>query len=619
MNCKSFWLASLLALTGLFHQNIASAAPLERVEPAFWWVGMQNPELQLLVYGENIGNTLPEITYPGVRIERTTRVESPNYLFIDLRILNNQDPASFDILFKIGNQVQTTYRYELRPRKKGSAQRQGFSPADVLYLVTPDRFVNGDPKNDAVPGLAEKPNRQNPGGRHGGDIAGLIKSLDYIENMGFTAIWLNPVLENNQESYSYHGYSATDFYAVDSRFGSNADYVRLSELAHQKGIKMIMDMIFNHCGSGHWWMKDLPSTDWINFDGKFVPTNHMRTVIQDPYVSKEDTRRFADGWFVETMPDLNQRNPLMATYLIQNSIWWIEVADLDGIRMDTYPYPDKDFMSTWTCRLMEEYPHFNIVGEEWTENPALVAHWQRGKVNANGYTSCLPSLMDFPIQGALVKALNEGNGSYEGWHQLYTMLANDFLYADPAILTVFPDNHDMSRFFTQVKENITLFKLGIAYILTTRGIPQIYYGTEVLMKNPGTTDHGVIRSDFPGGWAGDPVNAMTGAGLTAEQRDVQGFIQKLQLWRKNQPVIHHGKMMHFAPENGVYVYFRYTDQGKVMVVLNKQTTDVDLSLDRFAEVLITPAIGIDALTGKEYKLDKVLRVPAGTPLVLDLK
>ncbi len=609
-------LATFLLCFFISANVIAQKTVIQHVEPAFWWAGMKNPRLQLLVYGDKVGMLQPVISYAGVRIEQIIKVQSPNYLFIDLLIIDNNKATNFEIDFqKDGKSVQK-YTYRLLAREKGAAERIGFNTSDVMYLITPDRFVNGDPKNDSVASLLEKADRKNPGGRHGGDIAGMINSLDYIKDLGFTAIWVNPVLENNQETYSYHGYSTTDFYKVDARFGTNDDYQKLSKLAQGKNIKLIMDMIVNHCGSGHWWMKDLPTSDWINFDNKFVVTNHRKSTIQDPYVAQIDYRRFVDGWFVETMPDLNQRNPLLATYLIQNTIWWIEYAGLAGIRMDTYPYPDKDFMTKWTCEVMDAYPNFNIVGEEWNGNPAIVAFWQRGKVNPNGYVSCLPSLMDFPMQEALRRSLGNQESS---WMPAYETLASDFLYADPYNLVVFPDNHDMDRFYTQVNGNLDLFKLGITYFLTTRGIPQLYYGTEVLMSNSNNlNDHGIIRTDLPGGWENDGMSAFTNQGLTPQQLDAKAFIKKLATWRKNMPVIHNGKLLHFDPQDNVYVYFRYNADQKIMIILNKNQTEQTLNLARFKEIMADAKSSKDVLSDKVYELINTLIVPANTALVLIL-
>ncbi len=612
---------SLFIFILLFFLQLSAFAKLEisKVEPPFWWVGMHNTELQIMVYGKNISDLMPVINYAGVSLDRVIRTENPNYLFIYLNIAAETKPGSFPVSFTKEGKEALSISYELRQREKLAADYHGFSPEDVMYLITPDRFANGNSENDNSPETTEKADRKNKDGRHGGDIAGIDKMLPYIKDMGFTAIWVNPVLENNMPEYSYHGYAATDFYKVDPRYGTNEEYRQLSIKAKSMGIKMIMDLIFNHCGSEHWWMKDLPTKDWINHGTEFVPTSHRRQVIQDPYASQSDYDAFADGWFVKTMPDMNPRNPLLGTYLIQSSIWWVEYAQLDGIRMDTYPYPDKDFMSEWTCALMDEYPNLNIVGEEWTENPALVAHWQKGKVNPNGYTSCLPGLMDFPLQGALTRALREGESRYsDGFIHIYSMLANDFLYADPFNLVIFPDNHDMDRFYTQINEDFDMYKLGLAFIATMRGIPQIYYGTEVLMENTDSRDHGTIRSDFPGGWEGDAVNAVTGKGLSDQQKEAQDFAKRLFNWRKDNKTIHQGKLMQFSPENGVYVYFRYTEDDCVMVILNKNKKPTFIDTDRFAERLMGFSKGKDVLTGKALNLNDLV-VPARSATILELE
>ncbi|KAA3660927.1 MAG: alpha-amlyase [Calditrichaeota bacterium] len=591
---------------------------LQRLEPPFWWAGMKNPDVQLLVYGANISDLKPVIDYPGVKMQETIRVKNPNYLFINLSLTPDTKPGQFDIKFQKDGRHILTHKYTIHEREKKSAARQGFTTSDVIYLITPDRFANGNTGNDSNDHLKEKVNRSDPDGRHGGDLQGISDHLDYIKDMGFTGIWLNPVLENDQERYSYHGYSTTDFYQIDARFGSNDEYVQLSRKAQEMGIKLIMDMIVNHCGSGHWWMSDLPTDDWLNNQEKYVRTNHRRTTVKDPYAARTDYRGFVDGWFVRTMPDMNAKNSLMANYLIQNAIWWIEYAGLGGIRMDTYSYSDMHFLAKWVKRIMQEYPNFNIVGEEWSPDPAIVAYWQRGKINANGYKSPLPSLMDFPIQQAMSRGLNAEESAFKGLSQLYEMLATDFIYPDPFNLVTFPDNHDMSRFYTQVNEDYGLFKLGVSFILTTRGIPQIYYGTEILMSNPGTDRHGIIRSDFPGGWQEDKVNGFRGDGLTEKQKQAQIFFRKLLNWRKKTPVIHNGKLTHFAPVFGVYVYFRYDENSKVMVLLNKNEKEVSLPTARFKEMLAGVVSGQDIFTGKTYDLREKLSLPARSPLILEV-
>jgi glycosidase len=612
---KKYFLLFLFFL-GVYLQTNASnpVLTIDHIEPSFWWAGMKNTDLQIMVHAKDVASYRTQINTPGIRLVSAVQTSNKNYLFLNLEIQPIVKPQTFQIYFLKDDKVIFSQPYTLKERKSNSAARVGFTSADVLYLITPDRFANGDPGNDNQPGMREKMNRSLKGGRHGGDIAGIIKNLDYIKSTGFSAIWLNPVLENNQLEYSYHGYSITDFYKVDPRFGSNNSYLDLVQNCHNKGLKVIMDMIVNHCGSFHWWMNDLPDTDWINFDNKFVNTSHQRAVIQDIHVSEYDKKIFTDGWFVETMPDLNQKNKLLATYLIQNAIWWIEYAGIDGIRMDTYPYPDKDFMSDWTCAVMAEYPDFNIVGEEWSENPAIVAHWLKGKVNPNGYSSCLPGAMDFPIQGALRKSLTNNN-----WYPLYETLSMDFLYPDANSLVVFPDNHDMSRLYSQVNENLELFNLGLTYMLTTRGTPQIYYGTEILMSNPGTDDHGIIRSDFPGGWQEDIKNGFSNVGLSSKQIETKNHIQKLLKWREKMGVIHHGKMIHFAPDNNIYVYFRYDNDEKVMVVLSLNKMDVSLDLKRFKEILPESFNAFDIISGKKLEVANSLLVPANKSMILEIK
>lgn len=598
-------LISIIFCSGLSAVTSAQYS-ISRVEPPNWWAGMKDNELELMVYGPAIAWLEPAISNKMVTIKKVTRVSNPNYLFVLLELDPATTPMSFKIYFEKDGVNQVSHIYQILAREPGSADRKGFDNSDVIYLVTPDRFANGNPENDNLPGYLEIANRSDKDGRHGGDLKGIMDHIDYIQDMGFTALWLNPVLENNMPRTSYHGYAITDYYKVDPRYGTNEDYVRLSKLLKERGIKLIMDMVENHCGLEHWWMKDLPSDDWINFGGKFTGTNHRRSTVQDLHVSPSDKALFQDGWFVRSMPDLNQKNPLMARYLIQNSIWWIEYAGLSGIRQDTYSYPDRDFMARWSCALMEEYPFFNIVGEEWSDNPAIVAYWQKGKDNPDGYASCLPGLMDFPLQSVLARGLTEGEIYYkDGLIRMYEMLANDFIYSDPDNLVIFPDNHDMSRFFTQVNEDYDLFRMGIAYILTMRGIPQLFYGTEILMKNPGTDAHGVIRSDFPGGWGSDTINAFTGSGLSSLQLEAKQFLKTLLNWRKTKTCLHDGKLIHYSPENGTYVYFRFNDQEKVMVAINKNDREIILDGNRFTEMTGGAGTMKDILSGENFDTGRV--------------
>lgn len=594
-----------------------------RVEPPSWWTGFKETSLQLMVHGDNISTHEVALDYPGVSVSRIDRVKSPNYLFVYLDIGPDAKPGEFDISIS-GDDTKQTYRYQLKQKNPDPMHTKAFSSSDSIYLITPDRFANGNPDNDDIEGMGDEVNRANPGGRHGGDIQGIAENLDYISELGFTSIWLNPLLENRMPSYSYHGYATTDFYRVDSRYGSNEEYRALVKRARSMGIGTIMDMIVNHVGSSHWWMDDLPTDDWLNFQGAPQITSHEHISEQDPYASDYDKRLYSDGWFVDTMPDINQRNPLLADYLTQNALWWIEYLGLAGIRMDTYPYPDKHYMAEWTRRLMVEYPDFNMVGEEWTDNPAGIAYWQTGNVNRDGYVSYLPSLMDFPLQNALRWGLFTPEHSKMedlrpgGLLYLYRALANDFIYPDPAALVIFPDNHDMSRIYTQLGEDYDLFRMAMAYVLTMRGAPQIYYGTEILMANPGTEDHGTIRSDFPGGWVGDDKNAFTGKGLNEHERAAQAFVKTLLTWRRDKEVIHFGQLTHFRPENGTYVYFRHNADESVMVVLNKNAGDTELDLSRFSERLMGYQKGSDVISGKTLQLDRTLKLPARSVLILEL-
>jgi len=603
---------------------VQASAVIDRVEPPSWWIGFEHRELQLLVHGDDVSAYMPEIDHPGVTVRRVERVRSPNYLFLYLDIEPDTSPGEFDIRFR-GVGPDLVHRYRLEARSSDPEHARGFDGSDAIYLITPDRFANGDPSNDNIEGMADRVDRSDKDGRHGGDLQGIIDSLDYIADLGFTAVWLNPVLENDVPAVSYHGYGATDFYRVDPRYGSNEKYRELVQAAKARGIGTIMDMIVNHTGETHWWMSDLPSDDWINMRDNPRVTSHQRYVNQDPHASESDRRAYSEGWFVVPgMPDLNQRNPLLADYLTQNALWWIEYLGLAGIRMDTYPYPDKHYMAEWTRRIMLEYPSFNIVGEEWSGSPATVSYWQRGQQNLDGYVSWLPSLMDFPLQEALWLALTTEDGapldnrSPGGLEQLYRMLSYDFLYPDPDALVIFPDNHDMSRIYTQVGHDDDLYRMALAYVLTMRGTPQIYYGTEILMHNRGDDSHGAIRSDFPGGWPGDARNAFTGDGMNRSEREAQSFMRKLLNWRQKTPVIHHGRTMHFAPEEATYAYFRYDERDAVMVILNKNDTPHALDLERFAERFEGFHEAHDVLTDAVYPLDRPLRLPPRSVLVLEL-
>tara|TARA_B110000090_G_scaffold186093_1_gene214599 strand:- start:1347 stop:3281 length:1935 start_codon:yes stop_codon:yes gene_type:complete len=575
-----------------------SNTSLERVEPTNWWIGLKNTSLQLLVKEDNIGNSKPSISYEGVSIDKVNKARSKNYLFIDLTIDKYTETGKFDIVFTFDDGTKKTHTYELKSREKPAEDYDGFNSSDAIYLITPDRFSNANESNDKDKNLKDiSLDRTDGYKRHGGDLQGIINNIDYISDLGFTTIWPTPVLTNNMPKGSYHGYAITDYYQVDPRFGTLEDYRNLADKLRGKEMKLIMDQVANHCGLGHWWMKDIPFDDWVNNQKNYeenienwnyktnIGSNHRRTTNQDSYASEIDRKGNNEGWFVAEMPDLNQRNPFMAIYIIQNSIWWIETLGLGGIRQDTYPYPDKDFISNWAGAIMKEYPNFSIVGEEWSVNPLLVGYWQKGAKNKDGYESNLKSTMDFPMQETVVKGLLEDETWGTGLVKIYEGLANDFHYATPKDIMIFPDNHDMSRIYTQLKENATNTKMALSTYFMLPRIPQMYYGTEILMDdtaNPG--DHGLIRTDFPGGWKGDEINAFTGNGLSDVQKDMQSFVRKILNYRKTSRAIHDGKTIHFAPFMGTYFLFRIKADETVVHIINKNNKQITIDLKRFKEV-----------------------------------
>ena len=614
-----FFIAAFFLATSptLFSQQL-----VERMEPPNWWVGMASEDLEIMLYGKNIGAYEVRLEkYEGVVLKDVKRVQNNNYVFLNLTLAPQTSPGNLTITLNSKKEAPKHLSYPLLPREGTNKNTVGFSSADVVYLITPDRFVNGDTSNDNENGFEDKVNRKDKGGRHGGDIQGIINHLDYISDMGFTSLWITPMLENAMPKNSYHGYAITDFYKVDPRFGSKDLYRSMVKKANEKGLTVIMDMVANHIGLNHWWMKDLPSQDWINQWPEYTETNHRKSIILDPYAAEEDRKIFFDGWFVRTMPDLNQKNTELATYLIQNAIWWIEYSGISGIRMDTYPYPDMEFMNDWSAAISKEYPLFTVVGEEWSTNPSQVAYWQEGKENYNGYKSHLKSVMDFPLQNALVNSLNNEKSWASSWIELYETLAQDYVYANPNNLMIFSDNHDMSRMYTQLNENYDLYKLALVYLATTRGIPQIYYGTEILKTNPGSDDHGIIRSDFPGGWQKDKVNAFTGHGMSLKQKDAQEFVKKLLNWRKSTTVIHSGSLKHFAPKNKeeVYVFFRYNNQKKIMVILNKNTEDVLLDLTTYREILGESLSGREVLNNVRINAASKLSVKARNAMIIEVE
>ena len=584
------------------------------VYPPNWWAGMQHSEVELMIFGKDVADDKVSVTEGSVQIKQSRALDSENYLFVTLDIAD-ASPQELVLSLKDEDGSSRDIHYSLEKRAKGSSAREGFGPEDAIYLIAPDRFANGSVENDNIDGYQDKVDRTFKGGRHGGDIEGIANNLDYIKELGFTQIWTMPMLENAMEKYSYHGYSTTDYYNIDPRFGSNDAFIELSKKANENGIGVIMDMVLNHIGSEHVWMKDTPSSDWINNNGQFVGTTHKRESLHDPHAIASDIKGFSDGWFVPTMPDLNQRNPHLANYLIQNAIWWVETANLSGIRVDTYSYPDKGFLSQWTNRIMKEYPNFNIVGEEWSVNPAITAYWQAGSQRHDDYDSALPSVMDFPLQTAVVEALNSDESWNSGFITVYETLATDFLYGDPNNLVIFPDNHDMSRIFTQLNNDKAKWNMAMTLFLTTRGIPQVFYGTEILMSNEGTEDHGIIRSDFPGGWPSDSEkNAFSGKGLSGDELWAQERIKTLLALRRTHPQLYKGQLKHYAPVDGVYTYFRLavdtaeTSDQKLMVILNKKS--VDLPFAKYAEILGTDVSITRVSDGQKFNASETISLPA---------
>jgi len=618
---KSIKLSLLFVLTHFICAK--SICQINHVEPLNWFVGMKNPKLQLLINGNGIGEATPQINYPGVTIKKVSKADSKNYLFIDLIIAKTAKPGTFPIRFIKNGKTVETYNYPLAARQQDASKLKGFDASDAIYLIVPDRFANGDYSNDVVDGTKEnKIDRSFPGGRHGGDIRGIINNLDYIKNMGFTAIWPTPMLENDMPGYSYHGYSITNHYKVDPRYGTLDDYKELSVKMREKGMKLIFDEVLNHIGSGYWWMNDLPFKTWLNYPDQYTPTDHRRTTNQDLYASKYDKDLMTKGWFDKTMPDMNGQNPFMANYLIQNTIWWIETLQLGGIRQDTYGYSDKTFLQNWSCSIMTEYPNFSIVGEEWSTNPLITSYWQKGRKKHDGYKGCLNTVMDFPLQAALVQSLNgdEGESYNVPFTRLYEALANDFVYPNPNQILLMGDNHDMDRLFMQLKQDAALTKMALTYLLTIRGIPQIYYGTEILMDNtPHHKNDGLIRSDFPGGWKEDGANAFTGKGLNADQQQMQDYLKQLLNWRKNNPVIAKGELLHFAPFDGVYVYFRYNKDKIIMVVLNKNNSATTIDMNRFAEILKGKTSAVKVLSNEMVDITSGVTVGSKSATLFEIR
>jgi glycosidase len=595
-------------------------AQVDRVEPPFWWSDMNLSDVQIMFYGKNIAQNEVSVSN-GIIIKGIQKTENPNYVFVTI---DTKNTTAQDFVFTFKNKNKSfTQNYSLKSRRENSKNRKSFDSSDLIYLIMSDRFANGNPNNDSDKILTEKADRTNINGRHGGDIEGMIKNLDYIKELGATAVWPTPLCEDNDERGSYHTYGQSDVYKIDARFGTNEDYLRLSSELHKRGMKNIMDYVTNHWGYKHWMMNDLPTYDWIHQFPGYAQTNYRMSTQFDNNASQKDFDLCMDGWFVKSMPDLNQSNPLVLNYLTQNAIWWIEYADLDGFRVDTYSYNDKTAISKWTKSITDEYPNFNVVGEVWMYDQAQMAYWQKdSKIGAiQSFNSNLPSVMDFTLQDAIANGtFNEDKQEWRnGLVKVYENFNNDFLYPNINNLLVFFENHDTNRLNDFYKNDFKKYQMAISLIATVRGIPQVYYGSEIGMAGSKNVGDGDIRRDFPGGWNGDTNNAFTRSGRTEEQQKFFDFTSKIFNWRKSKSVIHNGKTTHYVPENNVYVYFRYDEKETVMVIMNNNNEKQTIKTSRFQENIKNYKFGKDVLSEKSFDLKNDIEIDGKSVLILELK
>ena len=604
-----------------------------RVEPLSWWTGMKTP-LQLMVCGDGISRYDVRIEGgKGVKAGAVHKADSPDYLFVDVEISPDAVPGTYYIVFDDGTD-KFKYSYEIAARSEGSAERGSFSTADMVYLIMPDRFANGDPSNDATDDTAEKPDRDGFFGRHGGDIQGIIDHLDYISDLGATAVWCTPLLLDDEPEGSYHGYACADYYRIDPRFGSNGLYREFVGKAHEKGLKVIMDIVTNHCGTAHWWMKNLPFEDWVHVFPEYTGTNVCFSTNMDPNASKYDLNLQESGWFVPSMPDMNLDNPFVLQYFKQWAVWWIEYAGLDGFRVDTYPYNEKKPMSEWCAAVLEEYPGFNIVGECWTSSIPQLAYWQGGNANRDGFDSHLPSIMDFPLQEAICKGLPTDSQAWgEGMVRVYDCLSHDFVYHDLSRMMIFVGNHDMDRIGDVLRHNADRQKIAIAMMATMRGIPQMFYGDEMMFVSKDRSQgHGGLRVDFPGGWAGDKMDLFTAEGRARAAvntdgkpvpegfaADMHDYTRTLFQWRKGKKVIHDGRTMHFLTRDNTYAYFRYDDTDAVFVFINNSRGKKHIPWSHYAEIADGLHDGRNVLTGESAEVSDSTVVGPRQVLIVEYK
>ena len=588
---------------------------VERIDPPFWFTGMANNQVQLLIKGDNIEQSTISLNSELATIERVFPAPNKGFVFVDLSIKPNAQPGTLNLEIVHAKLGKVTYDYELKAKRY---QKRGIDPNDLIYVLFPDRFANGDTTNDSSRELLEKTtDRKALKGRHGGDIQGIINHLDHLERLGTTALWINPVLINDQSYESYHGYATTDSYQIDPRLGSNELYKSLSEQCHARGIKMVMDVIYNHWGNEHILFKELPDSTWIHWFNSFTKTNYRAETLMDPYASNSDKNLMSKGWFDKHMPDLNQQNPTLANYLIQNSIWWIEYAGIDAFRIDTYSYPDQVFMKKLNNAILQEYPDFVLFGETWVQSTTVQSWFTQNSALSDPFNSELTSVTDFQLYFAITKGLMENFGWEEGFRRIEMTLGKDIAYKDPFMNVTFLDNHDLSRFYSVVNEDFDKWKMGISMMMTMRGIPSIYYGTEVLMKNYCNPD-ALVREDFPGGWPGDSLNLFDPAQRVGQVKEAYDYIYKLAQWRKNNPWFGRSQLMQFVPENNTYVYFRYDDGHTIMCAYSLNDKPVSLDLKRFEERIGNVKMAQSLITGKSMKLTDQLEIPAKGILILEL-
>ncbi|MCY7352341.1 MAG: glycoside hydrolase family 13 protein [Cytophagaceae bacterium] len=616
---------ALLSFLLLSHFLFGQTPQIQRIDPTNWWIGMKNPALQLLVYGQNAGTLSYSLNYPGVKLVKTHKADNPNYAFLDLTIAPNTKPGKLEILGKANGQT-ISRQYELLPRTK-NPKGQGLTSADFIYLIMPDRFANGDESNDKFADLRDpQADRAIPHLRHGGDLKGITNHLDYLQELGVTAIWLTPVIDNDEAlkreapdrmQAGYHGYHFTDHYQIDKRFGGIEGYRQFSDALHKRGLKVIQDAVYNHVSDDHWMFREQPFKDWFNQWSAYTNSSHKEQSLFDPYAAASDRKVLLDGWFTPFLPDLNQRNPFLSRYLIQHAIWSTEMFSLDAWRVDTYKYNDLDFLNRCNQALLTEYPQLHIFGEAWVNNPVAQAFFVKNKLDLP-FNSNQPGGLDFVLYDATNAALREPNGWDTGVNRFYQALTTDAVYANPQKLVTFLENHDTDRYFSVIGEDLAKYKLGVTWMLTTRGIPSWYYGTEVLMKNTKNPSDAEVRRDFPGGFPGDRSDKFTAAGRNNQENEAFDYVKKLATYRKATPALHAGKLMQYLPQNGTYVFFRYTSDKTVMVATNTNDTDINLDTSRFTERMSGFSKARNVLTDEVLTDIKSIKLPGKTALVLEL-